>query len=163
MKVSLIAAMGENRELGLDNRLPWHLPDDLKRFKAITKNHAVIMGRKTYESIGKPLPNRKNIIVTRNKNYKAEGCTVVNSIEEAINEAGDDHEVFVIGGSEIYAAALPRADKMYLTFVATSLAADARFPEFNEKEWRILGEEPHARDEKHPHSFVYKVYERIKS
>ncbi len=163
--VSLIGAMGKDRGLGFSNELSWRLPDDLKRFKGITRGHAVIMGRKTYESIGGPLPERKNIVITRNAGYRAPGCTVVGSMEEAMKVArtGSSEsgaEVFVIGGAEAYKLGLPYADKMYLTFVDADVPADAFFPEFDEKEWRVVKEEKHERDEKHAHSFVFKVYER---
>ena len=162
--IVLMAAIGKNRELGFGNKLPWHLPDDLKRFKEITRGHAIIMGRKTYESIGKALPERKNIVVTRNAGYQAPGAVVVDSIEEALREAsaaaGED--VFVIGGGEIYKLALPFADKMYLTFVDAEIPADTYFPEFNEGEWRVTGAVPHEADEKHLYRFIFKTYERKK-
>lgn len=160
--ISLIAAMGRNRELGFGNKLPWHLPDDLKRFKKLTRGHTVIMGRKTYESIGKPLPERKNIVVTRDPSYRAAGCVVVNSMADALREAGADSENFVIGGAEIYALALPFADKIYLTAVDAERPADAYFPEFEEKQWRITKTEPHQADEKHIYPFVFKIYEKKK-
>ncbi len=160
MNVSIIAAMGKNRELGFGNKLPWHLPDDLKRFKALTRDHAVIMGRKTFESIGKPLPERKNIIVTRDPGYVVAGAIVTHSIEEAIKEAGDDSEIFVIGGAEIYRLALPRANKMYLTFVEAELQADVYFPEFDGAEWNVVREEPHEANEKHKYRFTFREYER---
>jgi len=165
MTISLIGAMGKNRELGFGNKLPWYLPDDLKRFKQITRGHAVIMGRKTYESIGRPLPERKNIIVTRNVDYVAPGCVVVGSIEAALKEADDggaSTEVFIIGGAEIYRLGLPHADKMYLTFVDATIPADVFFPRFNEEEWKVAETEAHEADEKHPYAFIFKVYERIK-
>jgi dihydrofolate reductase len=158
--ISLIAAMGKDRELGFGNKLPWHLPDDLKRFKALTKGHAVVMGRKTYESIGMPLPERKNIIVTRDINYSAPGCLVVHSIEEALSAAGDDKEIFIIGGGEIYALALPLANKMYLTFVDVKIKANVFFPDFDESEWRVTKTESHERDLKHEYPFVFKIFER---
>jgi dihydrofolate reductase len=168
MTISLIAAMGRKREIGLGSKLPWHLSDDLKRFKALTRGHAVIMGRKTYDSLGKPLSDRKNIVITKSKDFHADGCEAVGSMEEALARAtgpdGDasEDEVFVIGGAEIYRLALPYANKMYLTFVDASPEADKYFPEFNEKEWRVAREEPHGRDEKHPHSFVFREYERVR-
>lgn len=167
MKISIIAAMGTNRGLGFGNKLPWYLPDDLKRFKKLTDGHAVVMGRKTHESIGRPLPNRRNIVVTRNRGYKAEGCLVVGSMEEAIraaenNATDNDDEIFVIGGAEIYALALPVASRMYLTFVDANVPADVFFPKFDEREWRIVSTENHDQDEKHPYAFVWNVYERKK-
>lgn len=162
--IVLMAAIGRNRELGLGNKLPWHLPDDLKRFKEITRGHAVIMGRKTFESIGKALPERKNIVVTRNADYKAPGATVAGSIKEAFKEAGASggEDVFVMGGGEIYKLALPYADKMYLTHVDAEIPADTYFPEFSEGEWRVIDAVPHEADEKHAHRFVFKTYERKK-
>ena len=165
MKISIISAMGRNRGLGFGNKLPWHLPDDLKRFKELTSGHMVIMGRKTYESIGRPLPNRENIIITRNPVYKADGCVVVGSMEDALREAAvaeenRNDEVFIIGGAEIYALGLPYADKMYLTFVDADVPMDAFFPEFDETEWEVAKTERHEKDEKHPYSFVFKVYEK---
>ncbi len=160
MIVSLIAIMDKGRGLGFENKLSWHLPDDLKRFKATTKGHAIIMGRKTFESIGRPLPDRKNIIITRNANYSAPGCIVAHSIEEALKEARDESEVFIIGGAEIYTLSLPYANKMYLTFVDAEIPADAYFPEFNEGEWNVVAIKTHGKDEKHPYEFSYKEYEK---
>jgi len=161
--LSIIAAIGKNNELGLDNKLPWKLPDDMKRFRELTKGHAVIMGRKTYESIGRPLPDRKNIVITRRADYKADGCTVVGSIEDAIKAAGDDTEPFVIGGSEIYDLAMPFANKLYLTFVDAEPDADVYFPEVDVKEWQFVSKEEHAEDEKHAYPFTFAVYKKKSS
>lgn len=160
MKLSLIAAIGKNRELGFGNKLPWYLPDDLKRFKEITRGHNVIMGRKTYESIGRLLPDRKNIIITRDKSYRAEGAVLVSSMEKALAECADDPESFAIGGGEIFKLALPYAKKMYLTHVEAELPADSFFPEFDLNEWRVVSEEPREKDEKHPYDFTFRTYER---
>ena len=132
--VSIIAAIGENRELGSNGKIPWHIPEDFAHFKKITTRHPVIMGRKTFESIGKPLPGRTNIIITRNADYKAEGCIVVDSIERAIEEAKkyDQEEIFVIGGGQIYEQAMPLADKLYLTVVEGQFEADTFFSEYSE-------------------------------
>lgn len=132
--ISIIAAIGENRELGKDNKLLWHIAEDLKRFKQITAGHPVIMGRKTYESIGRPLPKRVNFIVTKDTKYNAEGCMVVHSLEEAIMAAQkiDSSEIFIIGGGEIYKQALPKADKLYLTIVKGEYEADVFFPDYSE-------------------------------
>ncbi|MCX6747445.1 MAG: dihydrofolate reductase [Candidatus Nomurabacteria bacterium] len=159
MNISFIAAVGENREIGFGNELPWHLPDDLKKFKEITKGHTVIMGRKTYESMGKVLPDRKNIIITRNKNYKAEGAVVVSSLEKALKEV-DEEEAFVIGGGEIFELALPYANRMYLTHVKAKVKGDSFFPDFKTAEWEVLGEEFHPKDEKHIYDFMFKTYKR---
>lgn len=132
--ISIIAAIGSNRELGKDNRLLWHIPDDMERFKQLTLRHPVIMGRNTFESIGKPLPGRLNIIVTRNKDYKAEGCRICYSLEEAINLAKekDKKEIFIIGGGQIYEQAISIADKLYLTVVEGNFVADTFFPDYSE-------------------------------
>lgn len=138
--ISIIAALGKNRALGLGNELLWPIPDDLKRFKKITSGHPIIMGSKTYESIGKPLPNRTNIILTRNKNYDAPGTIIATSLEEAFEKAGND-EVFVIGGAQIYTLALPYADKLYLTLIEDEKEADAFFPDYSEFTKKTLIEE----------------------
>jgi len=139
--ISAIAAIGQNRELGKNGKIPWHIPEDFAYFKKITSGHPVIMGRKTFESIGKPLSDRTNIIVTRNTDFKAAGCIVVDSIEKAIEEAGkhpafsagkDQEEIFVIGGGEIYKQAMPYIDKLYLTVVKGSFEADTFFPDYSE-------------------------------
>jgi dihydrofolate reductase len=137
MILSLIAAMSENRVIGREGKLPWYLPEDLKRFRKLTLGHVVIMGRKTYESIGKPLPNRTNIILTKQTNYHALGTRIEASIEKALS--GLSGEVFIIGGGEVYQQALPRADRIYLTLVHTAIEGDTFFPEthrfhFQEKE-----------------------------
>lgn len=161
MILSTVIAFGENRGLGFGNKLPWHLPDDLKRFKEITRGHSVIMGRKTYESIGRLLPERKNIIITRDKNYKVEGAVIVSSIEEAIQECKEEKEAFVIGGGEILKIALPYLNKMYLTHVDAVVTADSFFPEFEPTEWKIIREEFHPKDEKHAYDFTFKIYEKL--
>ena len=160
MIISLIAAIGKNNAIGVGGKLPWNLPDDLKRFKEITKGHCVIMGRKTYESIGRLLPERKNIIITRNKEYKIDGAIIVSSIEEALKECGGDNEPFVIGGGEIFKIALPYANKMYLTRVDTKIPADAFFPEWNPDEWKILSKEFHPKDARHEYDFTFIIYKR---
>jgi len=137
MKISIIVAMDENRGIGIKNKLPWHLPKDLKRFRNLTLGHHVIMGRKTYENIGRPLQCRGNIILTYNQNFQAEGCIIVHTPEEALflaEEYGDD-EVFVIGGAEIYTLFLLKADRIYLTIVQTVVEADTFFPRINKTEW----------------------------
>jgi len=144
--ISLIAALGKNNVIGVDNKLPWKLSADLKRFKAITSGKPVIMGRKTFESIGRPLPNRTNIIITRDKNYRADGCVIVNSAEEALNAAKENEEVMIIGGAQIYAEFLPKANKMYLTVIEKEFEGDAYFPEYNDHEWKIIHKEDHEDD-----------------
>jgi dihydrofolate reductase len=138
--ISLIVAMDYNRGIGIDNKLPWHLPSDLKRFKRLTMGHHLMMGRKTYETIGKPLPGRVMIIVTRQKGYHSEGCVVVNSIQQAIKEAEDHHEeeLFVIGGADIFQQVFEVADKIYLTNVHANVNASVYFPEVDPGCWELI-------------------------
>jgi dihydrofolate reductase len=175
MQISIIAAIGKNRELGLNNKLLWHLPDDLKNFKELTTGHTIIMGQKTYESIGRPLPNRKNFIMSRNISYQAKDCTVVHSIEEAFKkfeketgEVNKQDEIFVIGGGEIYKLFLPYAQNLYLTEVEAELPADTFFPihptpalpkgEGENSEWKLISEKFHPKDEKHKYDFCFRKY-----
>jgi dihydrofolate reductase len=141
MRVTLVAALGRNGVIGLDNRMPWHISEDLKRFKGLTMGHPVVMGRKTFESIGKPLPGRKNIVITRSRGFGAPGCTVVHSMEEALEATDGAAEVFVIGGAEIYGLALPLADRLELTEVDVAIDGDAYFPEFERSAWREVARE----------------------
>jgi dihydrofolate reductase len=163
MSVVIIAAIAKNRGIGRDNDLPWSLPDDMKFFKTTTNGRSVIMGRKNFESIPhkyRPLPNRQNIIVTRKDDYKAEGCTVVNSIEEGIEKAEREGDIFIIGGGQIYADALENnlVDEMLLTEVQAEIEADVFFPKFDKSEWREIKISEHEKDEKHDYSFVIKKY-----
>ncbi|TDR82669.1 dihydrofolate reductase [Paludibacterium purpuratum] len=134
--LTLVAAMAADRVIGIDNRLPWHLPEDLKHFKALTLGKPVIMGRKTFESIGRPLPGRRNIVVTRQPDWRAEGVETAHGVEEALDLAGDVAEVCLIGGAELYAQALSQADRLLLTEIELAVAGDARFPEFRTLGWR---------------------------
>jgi len=145
--------MSRNRVIGKNNTLPWTLSADLKRFKELTSGKPVIMGRKTFESIGKPLPNRINIIITRENNYKADGCIVVNSPEEALKSAKNAQEVMIIGGEQIFKMFLPKANRMYLTFIDEEFEGDAYFPEYNESEWKEVFREEH-RDNELNYAFV---------
>ncbi|MFZ4105675.1 dihydrofolate reductase [Flavobacterium sp.] len=156
--IILIAAAAENNALGKDNELLWHLPDDFKRFKQTTSGHYIIMGRKTFESFPKPLPNRTHVIITRQKDYLAEGCIVVNSLEEAIKICPKEEEVFIIGGAEIYKQFIENADKIELTRVHSDFEADAFFPEFNASEWSLVFSEKHFQDEKHKFDFTFETY-----
>ena len=156
MIISLIAAMDKNRLIGKDNSLPWKLPADMKRFKELTTGKPVIMGRKTFESIGRALPNRINIILTRDKSCKAEGCVVVHSIEEALKAAKDSKEVMVIGGAQIYAQFMPIANKMHLTLIDEDFEGDAHFPEYKKNEWTEVKKEEH----KDKFGFVFVDLER---
>jgi dihydrofolate reductase len=160
--VILIAAAGEGNELGLNGKLPWHLPDDFKRFKALTTGHPMIMGRKTFDTFPKPLPKRRHIIVTRDTSYKAEhpSCEVVYSLEEALQRVSGEAEVYIIGGGEIYRQALPHATKVELTRVHSTFPADTFFPSLALKEWEVVGEEQHPADDRHAHSFTYLTFAR---
>jgi dihydrofolate reductase len=162
MKISLIAAMTDNRVMGADNLLPWHLPADLKRFKKLTLHKPVIMGRKTWESLPNPLPNRKNIVVTRDEGYLAEGGVVAGSAVEALAEAGDAEEVMIIGGAELYAEFLPRADRMHLTLVHGDIEGDVHFPAFDPAEWVEKARRDHPADQDHAYSFTFLRLERHK-
>lgn len=159
--ITMIAAAGENNALGKDNGLLWHLPDDFKRFKQLTTGHYIIMGRKTFETFPKPLPNRTHLVITRNKDYKKEGAVVVNSIEEALKISKNDAQPFIIGGGEIYKMGLPFADKIELTRVNETFDnADTFFPEFSTEEWHLVSEIEHGKDEKHNYSFTYETWVR---
>lgn len=156
----MIAAAAENNALGKDNEMVWHLPDDFKRFKQLTTGHHIIMGRKTFESFPKPLPNRTHIIITRQKDYHPENCIVVDSMEKAIEKAPKNEDVFIIGGGEIYNLGLPYADKIELTKVHSEFEADAFFPEINSDEWELSKEEFHPKDEKHNFDFTFQTFTR---
>lgn len=158
--ITIIAAVAENRALGKDNQLIWHLPADLKRFKQVTLGHHIIMGRKTFESLGKPLPNRTTIIITRNKNYKQEGCIVVNSLPEAIEASKTDENPYILGGAEIYKQALAIADKLDLTLVHHSFDADAYFPEINTAVWKETERTLYKADAKNEYDYSFVSYLR---
>jgi dihydrofolate reductase len=160
-KIAIVVAMADNRVIGRDNRLPWHLPADLRHFRQVTVGKPVVMGRKTHESIGRPLPERTNIVVTRDRSYQAQGCIVVHSIESALKAAGDREEVMVIGGTDFYQQLLPKADRIYLTLVHTQFEGDARFPELDEREWREVERTDCAPDEKNPWPYSFIRLERV--
>jgi dihydrofolate reductase len=155
MTVSIVVAIAENYAIGKNNQLLWHMPADLKHFKNITSGHTVIMGRKTYDSVGKPLPNRRNIIVTR-QDIKIEGCEVVKSIEDALALCANEDEVFIVGGAEIYKLTMSKTDRIYLTIIHHSFDADTLFPEIDYMEWKETAREDHQPDErnKFPYSFI---------
>lgn len=159
--ISLIAAMGRDRVIGRDNQLPWHLPADLQHFKHVTMGKPILMGRLTYESIGKPLPGRRNVVITRDTAFAAPGCEVVNSIEAALAAVADVEEVMVIGGASFYHQMLPQADRLYLTFIDADFDGDAWFPQWDAGEWREMEREEHAPDERNPHAYAFVVLERI--
>ncbi len=157
--LSLIAAVAENGVIGDRNRLLWHISEDLRRFKALTTGHPVVMGRKTYESLGRPLPNRTNVIITRQPLAVA-GCTVVHSLEEASALFPAAEELFIIGGAQIYAEALPLADRFYLTRVGHAYEGDTRFPDWSVDEWRLVASETHPCGADYPYPFAFETYER---
>lgn len=153
MQRSLVVAMDRNRVIGRDNQLPWRLPADLAYFKKVTMGHPVVMGRRTYESIGKPLPGRLNIVVSRNPGFSAPGCTVVASLQAAWKAAGDAQEVSVIGGSSVFAETLPLADVIHLTEVEAEVPGDTYFPPFDRGEWLEIEVSHHPADERHAYPF----------
>jgi dihydrofolate reductase len=159
-RVSLIVAMARNRVIGANNALPWHLPADLKHFKALTMGHHMIMGRKTYESIGKPLPGRTSVVVTRNAGYAPPGVIAVNSLEAAISACADDEEIFIIGGAELYRQAITLADRIYLTEIDADIPGDAHFMELDRKLWQETARASHTADEKNAYSYHFTVYDR---
>ncbi|WP_238858036.1 dihydrofolate reductase [Poritiphilus flavus] len=159
----MIAAAGENNALGQDNQLLWHLPDDFKRFRRLTTGHKMIMGRKTFESFPKPLPDRDHIIITRDPNYTIdfESCRLVHSFEAALGLLGKDETAYIIGGGEIYRLGMPYAHMLELTRVHADFKADTFFPEIDESYWRLIKEEYHPKDERHAFDFTYLTYERV--
>jgi dihydrofolate reductase len=161
--VSIIVAMDRNRGIGIDNQLPWRLSSDLKRFRELTMGHHIIVGRKTYESIGRPLPGRRMIIVTHNRSYRTEGCDVEHSIDDAIDLARErgESEVFICGGGEIYAQTIELADRIYLTLVDAIVEARTIFPQFDLREWSELESIFHSADEKNQYPFTFKLLARI--
>lgn len=161
MKISLIVAMATNRAIGLNNKMPWHLSADLKKFKQITMGSPILMGRKTYESIGRPLPGRTNIIISRNSAYKQSGCVVFNSIEVAIDACQQYDEIFVIGGATFYEAMLPVADKLYLTEINKIFDADTFFPTIDRNEWREIAREDVSDDPLVDFSYSFITLERV--
>lgn len=163
MNLSLIVAYSENRVIGREGDLPWRLSADLQRFKKLTMDHHIIMGRKTYDSIGRLLPGRTTVVITRDPQFKVPGAVTVNSLNAALAAVSDDPEPFIIGGAEIFEQALPLANKLYLTRVLADIEGDCYFPEIEWSEWRNLSKQPVAADDKNqfPHSF--EIYERVQS
>jgi dihydrofolate reductase len=158
MKLSLVVAVAENGVIGQAGRLPWHLPHDLKRFKRLTVGHTVLMGRKTFQSIGRPLPDRQNIVLTRDPSFTAEGVEIVHSLDDALTHARGE-EVFVIGGEALFREALPIADRIHLTLVHASVDGDVRFPLEALADWRLISDEHHPADARHAFAFSFRVYE----
>ena len=160
--ISVIVAVAQNGIIGGDNALLWHISEDLKRFKQLTGGHAVVMGRKTFESLGRPLPNRRNVVISRRKDYVPEGVEVVASLEEALARFPVEEEVFIIGGGQIYAQAMPLADRLYLTTVMHDYEGDTRFPAWDRTQWRRTACAYHERGEKFPYPFEYTDWERLR-
>ncbi|MCX8531967.1 dihydrofolate reductase [Chryseobacterium luquanense] len=159
---TIVVAMGEKNEIGSDNQLLWHLPKDLKHFKDLTSGHPIIMGRKTYESIGKALPNRTNIVVSRKKNWFQEGILIVGSIKEAVKFAKKiDENIFIIGGGNIYEQTMEIADKLEVTLVKANLEADTYFPKINPKFWKMTSEICHEKDDKNQYDFCFQTFEKV--
>ena len=158
--ITLIVAVADSGVIGRDNTLPWHLPDDLRRFKRITMGKPIVMGRKTFDSIGKPLPGRQNIVVTRDTNYRREGVTVVHDAEAALSAAGAVPEVMVIGGAELFRTLLPRAGRLHLTRVHGNIEGDVVWPALDDREWRVVERESHSADERHAWPMTFEVWEK---
>jgi len=153
--VSIIVAMAKNRVIGKDNDMPWHLPADLKHFRKVTTGKPIIMGRKTYESIGRPLPKRHNIIISRNSDYKVDGCDVVSSLDEAVTIAGEVEELFIIGGGFLYNQTIDQVDKLYLTFIDLDVEGDTFFPEYDHLNIKKIVSELHQKDEENPYNYEF--------
>lgn len=162
MRISLIAALGNNRVIGKDNAMPWHLPADLKYFKRITLGKPIIMGRKTFDSIGRPLPGRTSIIVTRDPDYQADGCVTVNSVDAALQAAKGAEEVMVIGGAELFKQILGRANRLYLTEIHADFAGDVYFPALDKAEWQEVERQDHPADTYNPYPYSFVVLDKAK-
>jgi len=160
MKLSLIVAMATNRTIGINKQMPWHLSADLKKFKKITMGHPIIMGRKTFESIGRPLPGRQNIIISRDPLYQQQGCLVFNDLESALQDCADIDEVFVIGGATLYEATLAQADRLYITEIQQAFDGDTWFPEIKQEQWREVAREDIANDSSVEFNYSFIVYEK---
>ena len=165
MKLSILVALSENNVIGRDGELPWRLPDELQYLKRLTMGHTLLMGRKTYESIGKPLPGRTSIVMSRNPDYKPHPevftvASLAGGIEIAVGRG--ESELFVFGGESIYAEALPRADRLYLSRVHAQIEGDAHFPAFDPNDWKLVGEEPHPEDARHAHAYTHQIFDCVR-
>jgi Dihydrofolate reductase len=160
MMISLIVAMAENRVIGMHNQMPWHMPADLRHFKAVTMGKPVVMGRRTFESIGRPLPGRRNVVITRNASWQADGVERASSLDDALALLSDYAEVMIIGGGQLYAEALPRAHRLYLTHIDLEVAGDTWFPDYSGYEWQTIGLEAHEPDEKNRYAYRFETLER---
>ena len=159
-RISIVAALARNRAIGRGNAMPWHLPEDLKRFKRLTMGHAVIMGRKTFESIGSPLPGRNNIVITRSNSWSASGCAVAHTLEAALLAASNEEEAFVIGGAQVYALALPLALRLHMTEIERDFDGDTFFPEFDRSRWREVSRERRSSRAAEGFDYAFVDYER---
>jgi dihydrofolate reductase len=160
MRISIIVAMSENRVIGVDNRLPWRLPADLRHFRHTTLGKPVVMGRRTFESIGRPLDGRENLVVSRDPTFHAPGCTKVSSLDEAIANLSGHDEIMIIGGASIYTQILPRTQRIYLTLVHAHINGDVVFPVLDDQEWRTTAREDHGADDKNPYDYSFLTLER---
>jgi dihydrofolate reductase len=160
--VSIFVAMSENRVIGRDGDLPWHLPADLKRFRALTTGHTIIMGRRTWQSIGRPLPQRRSIVLTGRSDFRPQSADVACSLDEALTLAAGDEEVFVIGGAALYRAALPSAERLYLTMIHAQVEGDVRFPEVDLESWQLVEDERHEADDRHLYPYSFRRYDRCR-
>jgi len=160
MLISFVAAMSKNRVIGKNNKIPWSMPADVRHMRKMIEGKPLIMGRKTHESIGRPLPDRKNIILTRDKSYKSKGCIVVHTQEEALKAAEGAEEVIIFGGEEIYRMFLPKANRMYLTIIDAEVEGDAFFPEYDKKEWKVVEKKEHKADEENKHDYTFITLQR---
>ncbi|MED0679893.1 dihydrofolate reductase [Aneurinibacillus thermoaerophilus] len=157
--ISIVVAMDQNRVIGKENKLPWHLPADLAHFKSLTMGHVIVMGRKTYESIGRPLPGRTNVILTKNPDYQAEGCVVLHSVEEVLSRFSED-PIDVIGGTQIITLFLPLADTLYLTLIKASFPGDTYLPTIDMSEWELISKRKGVKDAKNPYDYYFLTYKK---
>ena len=162
MRLSMIACMAHDRVIGKENQMPWHLPADLKHFKAITMGKPVVMGRRTFDSIGRPLPGRRNVVISRNPEYQPEGVTRVASIDEALALLASEEEVMIIGGGQLYASLLPKADRLYLTLAQLQVEGDTRFPDYQQLQWRELERQIRPADEANSCDLHFVTLERVR-
>ena len=160
-RLSLIVAMAKNRIIGADGKIPWHLPNELQLFKSVTMGHHIIMGRKTYESINRLLPGRTTVVVTRQRDWKVPGALVAHTLDEAIKYCAGDTEIFVIGGGELYRAAMPLADRIYLTVVDAEPAGDTYMPALNPAQWLLHDTRHFSKDDRHAHDYRFEVHDRV--
>lgn len=160
-RLSLIVAMAKNRIIGADGKIPWHLPNELQLFKRVTMGHHIIMGRKTFDSINRLLPGRTTVIVTRQKDYAVSGAKVAHNLDEAVALCAGDDEIFVIGGGELYRAAMPLADRLYLTVVDAEPAGDTKMPEIDPRKWSVNSTQRFYKDERHAYDYQFEVHDRV--